>query len=77
MNTDQETKGQKISFTNWKTGLSKFLEIEISKNPNLCLPVAKYLSQFIEKMDLIKTDIANKSSPRSIRSSRTATPRKR
>lgn len=61
MNTDQETKGQKISFTNWKTSLSKFLEIEISKNPNLCLPVAKYLSQFIEKMDLIKTDIANKS----------------
>lgn len=61
MNTDQEIKSQKIAFTNWKTSLTKFLELEMSKNPNLCLPVAKYLSQFIEKMDLIKNDIANKS----------------
>lgn len=61
MNTEQEIKGQKIVFTNWKTALTKFLESEMSKNPDLCLPVAKYLSQFIEKMDLIKNDIANKS----------------
>ncbi len=61
MENNQSNKIQKVAFTNWKSTLSKFLEIEIAKNPSLCLPVAKYLSQFIEKIDLIKTDINNKS----------------
>lgn len=51
----------KINFPTWKTILVKLLEEEITKNPSTTIPIAQYLNQFAEKMDLIQNDIMNKS----------------
>jgi hypothetical protein len=51
----------KITFPTWKHILSKLLEEEIQKNPTQTIPIAQYLSQFSDKIELIKNDINNKS----------------
>jgi hypothetical protein len=51
----------KITFPAWKHILSKLLEEEIQKNPTQTIPIAQYLSQFSDKIELIKNDINNKS----------------
>jgi hypothetical protein len=61
MKTEKLKTQQKINFPTWKQVLSKLLEEEIQKNPISTIPIANYLNQFSEKMELIKDDIKNKS----------------
>lgn len=60
MKTEEKKSQLKINFPTWKSILVKLLEEEIEKNPTATIPIAQYLNQFAEKMDLIQSDIKNK-----------------
>jgi hypothetical protein len=56
-----DSKNGALSFPSWKQIISELLLFESQFSPNLTMPVGQFLGQFIEKMDLIKEDIENKS----------------
>ncbi len=56
-----ESKNGTLAFPSWKQIISELLIFESQFSPSLTMPVGQFLGQFIEKMDLIKEDIENKS----------------
>ncbi|MEN9332889.1 MAG: hypothetical protein RLY35_69 [Bacteroidota bacterium] len=56
-----DSKNGALSFPSWKQVISELLIFESKFSPHLTMPVGQFLGQFIEKMDLIKEDIENKS----------------